>query len=224
MKIGVYVCECGVNIAATVNVEKVAEQVKSLPNVVVSRYYKYMCSDPGQELIKKDIKELKLDRVIVASCSPRMHEPTFRGAIEEAGLNGYCLEMANIREQCSWVHKDKEKGTIKAIAKESMALLLNYDWPGNVRELENVIERALTLGRDQDILPEDLPSHFTKKKAVSLIHDEGEEDMAIEEVEARHIAKILKKTKGNRMKAAGILGIDRRTLYRKIKKYKLLFH
>ena len=116
MKIGVYICECGVNIAATVNVEKVAEHAKSLPNVAVSRFYKYMCSDPGQELIKKDIKELKLDRVVVASCSPRMHEPTFKAVLEEAGLNPYCFEMVNIREQCSWVHKDKDKATEKAIS------------------------------------------------------------------------------------------------------------
>ena len=114
MKIGVYVCECGVNIAATVDVEKIAENAKSLPNVAVSRFYKYMCSDPGQELIKKDIKDIKLDRVIVASCSPRMHEPTFRAVLEESGLNPYCLEMVNIREQCSWVHKDREKATDKA--------------------------------------------------------------------------------------------------------------
>jgi len=115
MKIGVYVCECGINIAATVDVEKVVEEVKNLPNVTVSRFYKYMCSDPGQELIKKDIKELHLDRVVVASCSPRMHEPTFRRVLEETGLNPYCFEMVNIREQCSWVHKEKEKATAKAI-------------------------------------------------------------------------------------------------------------
>jgi heterodisulfide reductase subunit A len=114
MKMGVYICECGVNIAATVDVEKVADIVKNLPNVAVSRYYKYMCSDPGQELIKKDIEEEKLDRVIVASCSPRMHEPTFRKVLEDAGLNQYCLEMVNIREQCSWVHKDRERATDKA--------------------------------------------------------------------------------------------------------------
>jgi len=114
MKIGVYICECGVNIAATVDVERVADLIKSLPNIAISKFYKYMCSDPGQELIKKDIKELKLDRVIVASCSPRMHEPTFRAVLEDAGLNQYCLEMVNIREQCSWVHKDRERATDKA--------------------------------------------------------------------------------------------------------------
>lgn len=115
MKIGVYICECGINISNTVDVEKVAEYAKSLPSVVVSTHYKYMCSDPGQEMIKDDIKTVGLDKVVVASCSPRMHEPTFRTAIEEAGLNPYCLEMANIREQCSWVHKDKAEATAKAI-------------------------------------------------------------------------------------------------------------
>jgi heterodisulfide reductase subunit A len=114
MKIGVYVCHCGTNIAATVDVEEVAKFAETLPDVAVSRAYVYMCSDPGQELIKKDILDAKLDRVVVASCSPRMHEITFRRACEEAGLNAYCLEMANIREQCSWVHSDREKGTEKA--------------------------------------------------------------------------------------------------------------
>ncbi|MBI5001417.1 MAG: CoB--CoM heterodisulfide reductase iron-sulfur subunit A family protein [Euryarchaeota archaeon] len=114
-KIGVYICECGINISATVNVEKVVEYARTLPNVTVSRYYKYMCSDPGQALIKKDIKELGVDRVVVASCSPRMHEPTFRAVLEDAGLNPYCFEMANIREHCSWAHAhEKEKATEKA--------------------------------------------------------------------------------------------------------------
>ncbi|RCV65402.1 heterodisulfide reductase subunit A [Methanophagales archaeon] len=114
MKIGVYICHCGTNIAATVDVEAVAKFAETLPDVAVSRAYVYMCSDPGQELIKADILDAKLDRVVVASCSPRMHEITFRSACEEAGLNAYCLEMANIREQCSWVHSDREKGTEKA--------------------------------------------------------------------------------------------------------------
>jgi len=114
MKIGVYVCHCGTNIAATVDVEEVAKFAETLPDVAVSRAYLYMCSDPGQELIKRDILDAKLDRVVVASCSPRMHEITFRRACEEAGLNAYCMEMANIREQCSWVHSDKEEATKKA--------------------------------------------------------------------------------------------------------------
>ncbi|MGB2727572.1 MAG: CoB--CoM heterodisulfide reductase iron-sulfur subunit A family protein [Halobacteriota archaeon] len=114
MKIGVYICHCGTNIAAAVNVEEVVKFAKNLPDVAISRDYVYMCSDPGQETIKKDILDARLDRVVVASCSPRMHEVTFRRACEEAGLNAYCMEMANIREQCSWVHSDREKATEKA--------------------------------------------------------------------------------------------------------------
>ena len=113
-RVGVYVCHCGINIAATVDVEAVAAFAQTLPNVVVARDYTYMCSDPGQELIKGDIREHELTHVVVASCSPRMHEPTFRGVVQEAGINPYCFEMANIREQCSWVHGEREEATDKA--------------------------------------------------------------------------------------------------------------
>jgi heterodisulfide reductase subunit A len=114
-RIGVYICHCGVNIAATVNVEEVAKYAEKLPNVVVAKHYVYVCSSPGQSMIKDDIKEHKLNRVIVASCSPTMHEPTFRRVVADAGLNPYLFEMANIREQCSWVHpKEPEKATQKA--------------------------------------------------------------------------------------------------------------
>jgi len=114
-RIGVYVCHCGVNIAATVDVEAVTRFAQGLPSVAIARDYTYMCSDPGQALIKEDIEKFGLTKVVVASCSPMMHEPTFRGTIQEAGLNPYCLEMANIREQCSWVHGEKDKATRKAI-------------------------------------------------------------------------------------------------------------
>jgi heterodisulfide reductase subunit A len=113
-RIGVYVCHCGVNIAATVDVQDVAESAAHLPSVVVARDNTYMCSDPGQALIKEDIRNYGLNRVVVASCTPRMHEPTFRGAAQQEGVNPYQVEMANIREQCSWVHKDREKATEKA--------------------------------------------------------------------------------------------------------------
>ena len=113
-KIGVYVCHCGINIGSVVNVPEVIEHVSKLPGVAVAREYTYMCSDPGQNLVKEDIANENLNRVIVASCSPRMHEPTFRKTLKEAGLNPYYLEMANIREQCSWVHEDKEEATEKA--------------------------------------------------------------------------------------------------------------
>ena len=116
LKIGVYICHCGSNIAGIVDCSKVSEFARTLPNVAVARDYKYMCSDPGQNLIKDDIKKLGLNRVVVASCSPRMHEPTFRRACQDAGLNQYLFEMANIREQCSWVHIDKDMATQKAKA------------------------------------------------------------------------------------------------------------
>ncbi len=115
-RIGVYICHCGTNIASTVDVEAVTEFARSLPGVVVARHYTYMCSEPGQALIKQDSRELGLDRVVVASCSPRMHEPTFRAASQEGGVNPYQFEMANIREQCSWVHHDPQEATEKARA------------------------------------------------------------------------------------------------------------
>jgi heterodisulfide reductase subunit A len=115
-RVGVFICHCGTNIASVVDVKRVAEAARSFPGVVFATDYQYMCSDPGQELIRKTIKEQRLNRVVVASCSPRLHEPTFRKTLESAGLNPYLLEMANIREQCAWVHaKDKEGATIKAI-------------------------------------------------------------------------------------------------------------
>lgn len=116
VRIGVYICDCGTNIAATVDTKKVTEFAQGLDSVVVARNYKYMCSDPGQNLIKDDIREKKLNRVVVAACSPRMHEPTFRRAVQDAGINKYYFQMANIREQCSWVHENKEMATEKAKA------------------------------------------------------------------------------------------------------------
>ena len=114
-RIGVYVCHCGLNIAGTVNCEEVAKFAATLPHVVAAKDNRYTCSDQGQELIKNDIKEHNLNRVVVASCSPRLHEPTFRKACEEAGLNKYLFEMANIREHCSWVHlHNKKAATAKA--------------------------------------------------------------------------------------------------------------
>ena len=114
-KIGVFVCHCGENISATVDCAKVAETAGNYDGVAFSVDYKYMCSDPGQNLIKSAIKEKGLDGVVVASCSPRMHEPTFRKACAEAGLNPFMCEMANLREHCSWVHEKGEATTQKAI-------------------------------------------------------------------------------------------------------------
>jgi heterodisulfide reductase subunit A len=115
-KIGVYVCHCGTNIAGMVDVAEVAEYARGLNSVVVARDYIFMCSDPGQELIRNDIKEYGLNRVVVASCSPQLHERTFQRVCQQGGLNPYLLEMANIREHCSWVHKDRGKATEKAKA------------------------------------------------------------------------------------------------------------
>ena len=115
IRTGVYICQCGLNIANVVDCEDVAEWAKGLDGVTVSRDYSYMCSDPGQQLVKQDIKEFGLNRIVVASCSPRLHETTFRQMCTEAGLNPYLFEMANIREQCSWVHPhQKEDATEKA--------------------------------------------------------------------------------------------------------------
>lgn len=146
-KVGVFVCHCGSNIAHSVDCAKVAEALKDFPNVAYSTDYKYMCSEPGQEMIQKAIKEKGLDRVVVCSCSPRMHENTFRKCVAQAGLNPYMFEMANIREQCSWVHPDDmEKATEKAIDLAKMAVSkVCYDEPLE-KNYASVTKRALVVG------------------------------------------------------------------------------
>jgi heterodisulfide reductase subunit A len=115
IRIGVYVCQCGSNIAGVVDCAAVAEYAGKLKDVVICRSQGYTCSEPGQNQIKNDIQEYALNRIVVASCSPRLHEATFRQCVSEAGLNPYLMEMANIREQCSWVHShDAKEATIKA--------------------------------------------------------------------------------------------------------------
>jgi len=122
-RVGVFVCHCGTNIAATVDVGRVVEAARQMRGVVFATDYRYMCSEPGQEVIRKAIEEHQLDRVVVAACSPRMHEPTFRKTLATAGMNIYLLEMANIREQVSWVHaSNKEAATRKAIDLVRMAV------------------------------------------------------------------------------------------------------
>lgn len=121
-RIGVFICHCGTNIAGRVNVSEVVDFASRLDNVVVAREYKFMCSDPGQELIKQSIEEHHLNRVVVASCSPLMHEPTFRGTTAEGGLNPFYFQMANIREQVSWVTENPEQATKKAKALVSAAV------------------------------------------------------------------------------------------------------
>ncbi|HSR34198.1 MAG TPA: FAD-dependent oxidoreductase [Anaerolineae bacterium] len=113
-RIGVYICECGINIGAVVDVPEVVRFAQELPGVVVSRPHRYTCSEAGQEMIKQDIHQQNLSRVVVASCSPRMHETTFQGVVASAGLNPYYFQMANIREHVSWVVKDTNAATAKA--------------------------------------------------------------------------------------------------------------
>ena len=115
IRIGVFICECGLNIAGTIDCNAVSEFARTLPNVAVVVQNKYTCADPGQNEIKKAIAEHRLNRVVVASCTPKIHEPTFRQCVAEAGLNQYLMTMANMREQCSWVHQgEKDLATTKA--------------------------------------------------------------------------------------------------------------
>jgi len=123
MRVGVFICHCGNNIAGTVDVARVAEETRKIPGVVYSTDYMYTCSEPGQEEIKEAIKREGLNRVVVAACSPRMHELTFRRTVEKAGLNRYFFEMANIREHVSWVGENKEANTNKAIEAVRMAVM-----------------------------------------------------------------------------------------------------
>jgi len=113
-RIGVFVCHCGINIAQNVDVNALTQYASKLNGVVVAKEYKYMCSDVGATLIKDTIKEFKLDGVVIASCSPRMHEHTFRRVASDGGVNPYRVEISNIREQCSWAHTDKHQATEKA--------------------------------------------------------------------------------------------------------------
>jgi NADH:ubiquinone oxidoreductase subunit E len=113
-RLGFYICHCGINIAGKVRVNEVVAFARELKNVVIARDYRFMCSDPGQEMIEKDIKEFDLNRVVVASCSPRLHEKTFQGVCQRAGLNPYFFQMASVREQVSWVTEDEDAATRKA--------------------------------------------------------------------------------------------------------------
>jgi heterodisulfide reductase subunit A-like polyferredoxin len=141
VRIGVYVCHCGLNIAQTVDCRKVAELASQLDGVMVSTDIGYACSEPGQQQIKDDILEHGLDRVVIASCSPRLHEPTFRQMLQSVGLNPYLLEMANLREQCSWVHmKEPDAATQKAADLVKMAV-------SRVRLLHPLFEETLPLTR-----------------------------------------------------------------------------
>ncbi|MCF7669231.1 MAG: CoB--CoM heterodisulfide reductase iron-sulfur subunit A family protein [Verrucomicrobia bacterium] len=146
LRIGFYICHCGTNIASVVDVEKVAETVKTLPNVVVSRDYKYMCSDPGQDLIQKDIRDNKLNRVVVAACSPLLHEETFRKAIGRTNLNPYFFHMVNIREHNAWVHESREEATYKAIELSVGAIRRVSEHKSLERKKIDINQNVLILG------------------------------------------------------------------------------
>jgi heterodisulfide reductase subunit A len=147
LRIGVYVCHCGLNIAQTVDCDGVAAAAAHLSDVTVAKGIGYACSEPGQREIREDIAKNGLNRIVVASCSPRLHEPTFRQMLQAAGLNPYLLEMANLREQCSWVHlHEKTAATDKAYDLVKMAV-------ARVRRLVSLTEakmpmtqRALVIG------------------------------------------------------------------------------
>jgi len=145
-RIGVYICECGINIAGTVDVAAVVEMAARLPGVVVARQYKYTCSEPGQQMIREDIRDLGINRVVVASCTPRMHEPTFQRLLAESGLNPYLFEMANIREHVSWAVPDRELATEKAkrLVRAAVARVA-YHIPLEPRH-EPVTQAALVVG------------------------------------------------------------------------------
>lgn len=136
-RIGFYICHCGANIAGKVNVEEVAEFVRGLKNVVIARDYKFMCSDPGQDMIEKDIKEFDLNRVVVASCTPRLHEKTFQGVCQRAGINPYLFQMASVREQVSWVTEEPDDATRKAKTLAAAAVnRVNYHQSLETREVD----------------------------------------------------------------------------------------
>lgn len=146
IKIGVYICHCGMNIAPRVDVEAVAEFAKHLDHVAMARTYRFMCSNPGQDFIIRDVQELGLNRVVVASCSPRMHEPTFRKACQKAGINPYFFQMANIREQVSWVTPDSDQATQKAKDQVKAAIArVAYHDPLTIREV-SVKKSILVIG------------------------------------------------------------------------------
>ena len=145
-RIGVFVCHCGTNIAATVDVKKVVEMAAKEPGVVHAEDYQYMCSEAGQAKIINAIHEKNLTGIVVCSCSPRMHEATFRKAAAKAGLNPYMVEIANIREHCSWIHKDMEEATLKAVILARAAIAkVNLDAPLQPGE-SLVTKRALVIG------------------------------------------------------------------------------
>ena len=147
LRIGVYVCHCGTNIAGVIDPREVAEYAATLPGVAIAKDHPYMCSDPGQALIRQDIREHDLNRVVVAACSVTMHEPTFRACVADAGLNPFLFEMANIREQDTWVHSHEPEAALQK-AKDLVASAVakaRYLTPMEMIEVP-VTRRALVIG------------------------------------------------------------------------------
>ena len=145
-KVGVFVCHCGSNIKSTVDVAHVVEEIKNEPGVAFSQHYPYLCAEAGQLLVRNAIKEHGLTGIVVCACSPRMHEATFRKAAQKAGLNPYMVEIANIREQCSWVHKDMEEATQKAIVLARAAIAKVHKNTPLSPGFSPVAKRALVIG------------------------------------------------------------------------------
>ena len=146
-RIGVFICHCGSNISSVVDMEHVADSIRKIPNVFYTTHYVYMCSEPGQQEIVNSTLEHKLDRIVVASCSPRLHEYTFQNTLERAGLNPYMLEIANIREQCAWVHSsEKNQATDKAIELVRMKVAKVSQNIPLQRPTVSINKRALVVG------------------------------------------------------------------------------
>jgi heterodisulfide reductase subunit A2 len=144
---GVFVCDCGLNIAGTVDTGDVEEYSRTLPGVVAVVRNKYTCADPGQNEIRNAIIEHKLERVVIASCTPRMHEPTFRACVASAGMNPYLMEMANLREHCSWVHaNDREGATRKARDLVASAVARAQNLQPQIEPTLSVTKRVMVIG------------------------------------------------------------------------------
>jgi heterodisulfide reductase subunit A len=147
LRIGVFVCECGLNIAGSLDCEEVRKYAETLPDVAVSVLNKYTCADPGQNEIKRHIKEYDLNRVVVASCTPLMHEPTFRACVADAGLNPYLFEMVNLREHCSWVHlHDRKAATEKAKDMVKIGVARSRHLEAQIERTVPVTKAALVIG------------------------------------------------------------------------------
>jgi heterodisulfide reductase subunit A len=147
LRVGVFVCECGLNIAGSLDCEEVRKYAETLPDVKVSVLNRYTCAEPGQEEVKQHIKEHNLNRVVIASCTPLMHEPTFRKCVSDAGLNPYLFEMANIREHCSWVHlHDREAATLKAKDILKVAVAKARHLEAQIEKEVPVTNKAMVIG------------------------------------------------------------------------------